>query len=80
MPKGKKTYDIHEDELIKIVRRTSNGTKDPAHIEIALTKTEASQHWPRTLRLTVEELYDLADVIDDLCDDISDGLVFGPQT
>jgi hypothetical protein len=79
MPKGRKTYEVYEDDLITILRRTSNGRKDPAHLEITLGKTEESQHWPRTLKLTVDELYDLADVIDELCDDIADGYVFGEQ-
>lgn len=80
MASGKKTYDVYDDELVTIVRRTSNGRKDPAHLEIALEKTESSQHWPRTLKLTVDELYDLVNVLDDLCDDIADGLVFGDQS
>lgn len=77
MVSGKKTYDVYEDDLVKVVRRTSNGRKDPSHFEVSLAKTEGSTHWPRTLKLTVDELYDLVNVLDDLCDDIADGLVLG---
>lgn len=80
MARGKKTYELHKDEIVTIVRRTSNGRKDPAHIEVALTKEDAPQHWTRVLRLTVDELFDLTEALDDLCDDIEDGLVFGEQS
>lgn len=76
---GRKTYVLHEDDRIRVVRRTSNGRNDPAHIRIELAENEETTYGARVLRLSVDELFDLTEILDDLCDDIEDGLVFGDQ-
>lgn len=74
-------YVVLEDDDMKIVRRTSNGRRDPAHFEIQLPRDAESQsHWPRNLKITIDELMALADALADLCDDIEDGKIFGDKS
>jgi hypothetical protein len=71
----KNTRVFFESEHLRVTRTSSKGVGKPARIKIEMLEDvgEAGHFWQfRRLDLTVDELFDLAETLDDLCDHIED--------
>lgn len=68
---GAKRRTIYDDGHIRIVRVSSNGKREPAGIVIHMWR-EDMEDWSRALKVTIDELFDLTEILDDICDDIED--------
>lgn len=67
---------VHADGRMTIVRHYGRGRKDPSGITIELhakVSDGVRNGWDkRFIKLTTDELYDLTEALDDLCDLIED--------
>lgn len=68
---GSRTSVLFENESLRVLHRKRTGSKRPAYVTIARKHPE-TEEWSQGLRLTIDELFDLTEVLDDLCDDIED--------
>ena len=74
---ARNTRLIHESDVLKVVSKSSAGRGNPRCIVIhMLQEVGGGNHnlpWAqRQLRITIDELFDLTEVLDDLCDYIED--------
>lgn len=63
---------FHDDDQIKILRKGSGGKKQPPSVEVKFKQPLPQGHQYRTLEMTIDELFDLTEILDDLCDTIED--------
>lgn len=61
---------LFESDYIKVVKHGSNGRKDPSGMVINVWRPEHDE-W-RGMKVTLDDLFDLAEALDDICDDIED--------
>lgn len=66
-----KTILLHEGDNFRIAHRTNGGQKAPRHFLISFDKIEGLG-WSRHMKLTEDELFDLTDALDVVCDDLED--------
>lgn len=62
---------LYEDQNIRVVHRSSKGKERPAHISIRMSPRTTTSH-ERLLNLSIDELFDLTEILDDICDAIED--------
>lgn len=62
---------IHEDDTIKVIRRRSKGRDNPGGFTIEF-KDDKGAPTRRSLICSIDELFDLTEVLDDICDNIED--------
>lgn len=68
---GAKHRLVYESEHLKVIRRGSNGRKSPACVVITMPPLIEGAG-KRIMTITFDELFDLTEVLDDLCDAIED--------
>lgn len=71
MSHGEKSRVVYEDERFRIIHRKRNGTKRPAYITLGKKHPETGE-WDKGIRLSIDDLFDLTEALDDLCDEIED--------
>lgn len=75
--RGPNSFVVFESDRIEITRRVNKGRDSPAKIGIEMLTVvgRGSRIWScRKLDLTIDELFDLTEALDDLCDQIEDQL------
>lgn len=60
-------YIVHEDENFSVVRYRNRGRGNPPKVKIMFHTPHPTSD-KRELALTIDELFDLTEVLDDLCD------------
>lgn len=68
---GVKRTLFFESRYLKVIRVGSKGRKEPAKVVIDMPPRNGG-HTLRSLTLSIDDLFDLAEVLDDLCDVIED--------
>lgn len=68
---------VYEDLTFRITRRQSSGSRYPARFHIRVNRSLGYKNkWEGfdngVLTLTIDELFDLAEALDDICDHIED--------
>ena len=62
---------MHEDENLRVVYQRRDGRRRPARVHVMLPALPGTDS-ERYLSLTIDELFDLTEVLDDTCDYIED--------
>lgn len=62
---------IHEDERFRITKLSSGGRMAPRSVKIEALK-HIGPGWSRKMQITIDELFDLTEALDDICDQIED--------
>lgn len=66
-----KARTLYEGETLRVIQRGSNGKKEPRHILVSMDPKDGVG-WSRHMKMTIEELFDLTEALDDICDTIED--------
>lgn len=73
---------MFEDQNMTIVRHHGRGRSDPSGISVVLHRQVGDDRngWVnRRIKMTLDELFDLTEALDDLCDTIEDQMTITKQ-
>lgn len=58
---------VHDDENIRVIKVSGGGSKTPRSYKIEM-KDKVAGYYGRKLQISIDELFDLTEILDDICD------------